>query len=291
MIYENIVIGAGPIGMYLAGKLNNCLLIEATNQLGGQLCRLYPEKEIVDIPNIPSIKAIDYIKLLSTKINKDNVRLNEKVIQIVDGEPIKVITAKNKYLCKNLIICVGLGFSTPRKMGLENEDECNNILYRLTSMDFLKNKKVAIFGGGDSALDWAKALSKITPNPYLIHRRDEFRGNVETIKNCDNLKIYLSYIPFKIIKEGNKAKQIIIKNVKDESTIALEVDYILVNFGNIAEITNFGFENNNSFIKTNDGFRITKHIFACGDCVDYLNKKRRIAPGNKEADKILNLIG
>lgn len=291
MIYENIVIGAGPIGMYLAGKLNNCLLIEATNQLGGQLCRLYPEKEIVDIPNITSIKAMDYIKLLSTKINKDNVRLNEKVIQIIDKEPIKVITSKNEYLCKNLIICVGLGFSTPRKMGIENEEECENILYRVTSMDFLKNKKVAIFGGGDSALDWAKALSKITSNPYLIHRRDEFRGNVETIKNCDNLKIYLSYIPFKIIKEGNKAKQIIIKSVKDDSTITLDVDYILVNFGNIAEITNFGFENNNSFIKTNDSFQITKHIFACGDCVDYLNKKRRIASGNKEADKIINLIG
>lgn len=291
MFYENIIIGAGPIGLYLAGKLNDCLLLEATDKIGGQLINLYPEKDIVDIPDIPTIKAKDYIALLLKIIKKEAIKTNEKVINVQQNEDIVVVTNNNEYHCKNLIICTGLGFYSPRKLGLENEDICSNIIYHLKDYMFLKNKRVAIFGGGDSALDWAKTLSTISPYISLIHRRDEFRGNPETIRDAKNLSIYLSYIPKELVIEDNKASKIVIHNLKNDTNTELPVDYIFVNFGNVAELLDFNFEKQNGFFKINDDLTITKNIYACGDCINYENKKRRIAPGIEEANKILKIIG
>lgn len=290
MIYKNIVIGGGPIGIYIYSKLNDSLLIEATNHLGGQLTTLYPAKDIVDIPGFDHIKAKDYIRYLTKSIDLKNVRLNETVINIKKGKIIEVTTNSNKYQCKNLIICMGLGFSSPRKLRLFNEDKCKNILYKLNDYSFLKDKKVAIFGGGDSALDWAKTLSKISNNILLIHRRDEFRGNPETIKDVNNLRVYLSYIPKELIIKNNEAKQIIIQSVKDNSLVSLDIDYILVNFGNVVSLTNIGIKTNNNYFDVNNNFKIENNIYACGDCINYENKKRRIAPALEEANKILKLI-
>ncbi len=285
-----IIIGGGPIGLYAAGKLSNFLLIEASSSLGGQLTRLYPEKEIVDIPGIPSISAKNYIELLKNKINLNNVHLNEKVIDIVPGKTIFVKTQKQLYECDYLLITTGLGFTTPRKLGIDHEDEAKNIFYHLSDYKFLTNKKVAIFGGGDSALDWAKELSKISDNISLIHRRNEFRGNKDTIKDCLNLSLYLPYVPSSLEIKNNNAKSIIIKNVENDKLIKLDVDYILVNYGNTAEINNFPLEKENNFFKVDETFRSTSNIFVAGDASTYTDKKRRIAPGNKEVDAIIKLI-
>lgn len=285
-----IIIGGGPIGLYAASKLADYLLIEASSTLGGQLTRLYPEKEIVDIPGIPSINAKEYIELLKNKIDLSKVHLNEKAIDIIVGKPIIIKTNKDEYECDNLIISTGLGFSTPRKLGLEGEDECKNILYHLSDYKFLTNKKVAIFGGGDSALDWAKLLSKISDGISLIHRRREFRGNKDTIKDSKNLKLYLPYVPYSLDVKDNLAKSITIKNVENDELITLDVDYILVNYGNIAEITNFPLEKENNFFIVDNNFSSKDNIFVVGDASSYNNKKRRIAPGNAEVDTIIKFI-
>ncbi len=285
-----IIIGGGPIGLYAASKLEDYLLIEASSTLGGQLTRLYPEKEIVDIPGISSITAKEYIELLKNKIDLSKVHLNEKAIDIIIGKPIIVKTNKDEYECDNLIVSTGLGFSTPRKLGLEGEDECSNILYHLSDYKFLANKKVAIFGGGDSALDWAKLLSKISDGISLIHRRREFRGNKDTIKDSKNLKLYLPYVPYSLDVKDNLAKSITIKNVENDELITLDVDYILVNYGNIAEITNFPLEKENNFFIVDNNFRSKDNIFVVGDASSYNNKKRRIAPGNAEVDTIIKFI-
>ncbi len=285
-----IIIGGGPIGLYAASKLDDYLLIEASTNLGGQLTRLYPEKEIVDIPNIPSITAKEYIELLKNKIDLSKVHLNEKAIDIIPGKPIIVKTNKDEYECDYLIVSTGLGFSTPRKLGIEGEDECKNILYHLSDYKFLTNKNVAIFGGGDSALDWAKELSKISDRISLIHRRREFRGNKDTIKDSKNLKLYLPYVPYSLDIDDNLAKSITIKNVENDELITLDVDYILVNYGNIAEITNFPLEKENNFFLVDKNYRSKDCIFVVGDASTYNNKKRRIAPGNEEVDTIIKFI-
>lgn len=288
-----VIIGAGPAGLNFAILCEkhkiDYVLIEATNEVGGQLTKLYPEKDIVDIPNIQCIKAKDYILSLKEKIDLKNIRLNSKVEKIKNNI---VFAGENSYYAQYIIICTGLGFSSPRPLGIPGEDTCRNILYSLKTYDFLANKKVAIFGGGDSALDWAKEISAITDEAHLIHRRTEFRGDPETIKDCKNLKVHLPYIPSSLIQENNIAKSIVITNANPDvnDKIILPVDYILVNYGNVANNNGFGFDQTGSFINVDSDNMIKSNIFAIGDVANYENKKRRIAPLLDECQKVFALI-
>lgn len=288
-----VIIGAGPAGLNFAILCEkhriDYVLIEATNEIGGQLTKLYPEKEIVDIPNIKCIKAKDYILSLKEQINSDNIKLNLRIEKIENNT---VFAGENTYFTEYIIICTGLGFSSPRPLGIPGENACKNILYSLKSYDFLADKKVAIFGGGDSALDWAKEISAITNDAHLIHRRTEFRGNPETIKNCKNLKIHLPYIPFSLLIEDEIAKSIEIINANQDvnDKIIIPVDYILVNYGNIANNNGFGFNQTGSFINVDSNNMIKPNIFAIGDVANYENKKRRIAPLLDECQNVFSQI-
>lgn len=300
MIYKAhiIILGAGPAGLYFATKCEKAnmdyLILEASDSIGGQLTRLYPEKDIVDIKNIDVIKARDYISYLLGNVNNTRIKLSSKVIEINPDEKI-VKTNNDSYAYDFLIIATGLGSSTPRPLGVEHENEVSNILYKLDDFSILKDKRVAIFGGGDSALDWAKHLSKLSDGISLVHRRLEFRGNPETIKDCHNLNVYLPYVPDHIEMENGKAKSIVIREVVEEGKTpkytAIPVDFILVNYGNIAEVSSFPFEKDGSFIKTNSNdFSPLKNIYVIGDVASYENKKRRIQPAIEEADIVFNLI-
>ena len=293
--YHNIIIiGAGPIGLYFASKCElkglDYLILEGSDCIGGQLTRLYPEKQIVDIPGIESIKSADYIELLKTKIDLNKVILNAHVSSIKTGDKIELFAGKTAYFCQKLVIATGLGTSVPRPLGVEHENECDNIIYCVKTFDHLKNKKVAIFGGGDSALDWAKEISAISDDVHLIHRRLEFRGNPDTIKDCKNLKVHLPYVPASIEYKNGKVTSVTIKKVDTEELIKIEVDYIFVNYGNIASLSSFPFKMENAFLVVDENNKVEQNVFAIGDVCQYENKTRRIAPGLKEADKVFDLI-
>ena len=292
--YEIIIVGAGPIGLYFASRCEeknlDYLVLEGSDSIGGQLTRLYPEKQIVDIPNIESIKSSDYIELLKSKINLKKVLLDTRVSEIKTGDKIEILAGKTTYFCKYLIIATGLGASVPRPLGVEHENECDNIIYSVKSFDHLKDKRVAIFGGGDSALDWAKEISAISDHVHLIHRRLEFRGNPETIKDCKNLNVHLPYVPVSIDYKNGTATAVTIKKVDTEELLKIDVDYIFVNYGNIASLTSFPFKMENAFLLVNDNNQVENNVFAIGDVCQYQNKTRRIAPGLKEADKVFEQI-
>lgn len=289
-----IIIGAGPIGLYFASKCEeqglDYLILEGSEEIGGQLTRLYPEKDIVDIPGIECIKAKDYIELLKSKIDLKKVVLSAQVTDIKNNDKIQLFAGKTIYFCDFLIIATGLGASIPRPLGVEHESECDNIIYSVKTFDHLKDKKVAIFGGGDSALDWAKAISAISDYVHLIHRRLEFRGNPETIKDSKNLHVHLPYVPFSIEYKDGKATSVTIKKVDTEELEKIEVDYIFVNYGNIASFTSFPFKMEGSFLPVDESQKVEGRVFAIGDVCAYENKTRRIAPGLKEADKVFKII-
>lgn len=235
------IIGAGPIGLYFASLCEqyniNYTIFEADSFIGGQLTHLYPEKIIYNIPGFESIKSADYIALLASNVDSSKIILGAKINSLEE--------LKTSY--NHIIIATGIGEYQPRKLGLENEEKYN-VLYSLKDYDFLKNKKVVIFGGGDTALDWAKQLSEIS-NVSLVHRRDEFRGNMNTIKDC-NLKTYLSYIP-----ESLSENKIKIKSVKTDLRIELDYDYVLVNFGQLITKTKFEDLNTVYYIGDSTGTR------------------------------------
>lgn len=291
-----IVIGGGPIGLYFANLLEkeniDYLLLEASDKLGGQPLKLYPEKYIDDLNDFSHILARDFVNKLIKNIDLKNVKLNEKACRTqLFSEKVLIETSKNSYTARVLVIATGLGFYTPRKMNLEGENVCQNILYSLNDFSFLKNKKVAIFGGGDSALDWAKHVSLISNDVHLIHRRHEFRGDASTIKNSKNLIIHKPFIPYKLKIKENLATNIIIQEVGNETNlIDLPIDYILVNYGSIPSKETFGFKSDGVAILVDDDFKINERIFVIGDASSYPNKKRRLQSGIAEADAVIKKL-
>lgn len=291
-----IIVGGGPLGLYAAEKLEenhlSYLLFEASSELGGQTERLYPEKMIVDIPNHDPIKAIDYINELTKKIDLKNVRLESPVNDIKENNGcVNVLSLGKSYEAKALIIATGLGFSKPRPLGVTNEEKYSNILYSLKDFSFLKDKKVVIFGGGDSALDWAREISAISSSVSLVHRRTEFRGNPDTIKGCQ-VSLYLPYVPHSLIEKDGACLGVEIEEVNTHEIISLDADNILVNYGSIPAPSLF------DLTTSSEGFGATvnevnqakERIYVVGDAAFVNNKAKRIAPGQKDVERVISSI-
>lgn len=253
---------------------------------------LYPEKMVVDVPEIGDMKSKEIVEVLIKGVDMSKVHENEEVKGINPlSKGVEVVTSLGKYKADNVIIATGLGNYKPRPLGVLGEERCRNVLYSLLDPSLMKDKDVAVFGGGDSALDWAAQLSDVAKRVHLVHRRTEFRGNADTIKGKDVI-LHLPYVPLAIYAEEGLAKKITIKKVDDGSTLDLDVDFVLVNYGSAPEPATFGFKmaSGGFGLEVEDDFKVAEHVYACGDCVYSTEYKKRMVPGFREADIILSKL-
>jgi len=293
-LYDVVIIGGGPVGLYAAlqAQALKCdfILLESQEQLGGQLMELYPEKEIIDLSGHDSILAKDYVGwLLGQFSDESRAKLfcHQKVTGIdTQDETVKVETARETYIARYVIVATGLGVYMPRLLECHGADGCRNIIYALHRLDFLKDKRVAILGGGDAALDWARDISCHTPYVTLIHRRRDFRGDINTIAKIKTLTIKTPYNPIKVDSRDGDAYRIHLQHVETLAEEPLEVDYVFVNYGHIPVSASFGLEKLGPGLKvTSDMETSGNRIFAVGDVASYEGKKRRIDSGIQEVNR------
>ena len=194
-----LIIGAGPTGLFTvfeAGLLKlRCHLIDALPQPGGQCSEIYPKKPIYDIPAYPEILAGDLTDKLLEQIKQfePGFTLGERAETIEKQEDETFIVTTNKgtkHQAKVVAIAGGLGSFEPRKPPIPNivDFEDKGVEYIIKEPELYRNKKVVISGGGDSALDWAIFLSDIASEVTLIHRRNEFRGALDSVEKVQELK-------------------------------------------------------------------------------------------------------
>ncbi len=298
---DAVIIGAGPIGLFAVHQLGikglKSEIIDNLDKAGGQCIELYPDKPIYDIPAVPecSGKSLTENLLKQIKPFGSKFHLKERVQEIKEESGIWTVkTNKNKiFQTPNIIIAGGVGSFEPRKLSLKEltKFEDKSVFYSVTDKDLFKNKKISIFGGGDSALDWALEFSK-NSKVTLIHRRNEFRGAPHTLKELEKLKENSKITiktPFQIksINDGDKLKSIEIQN-DDEKVEKIETDIILGFFGLIMQlgpIAEWGLNMDNKTIAVNtENFQTSKPgIFAIGDICSYPGKLRLILSGFHEA--------
>ena len=275
-----LVIGAGPVGLFAVHQLGiiglKAEVIDNLDKIGGQCIELYPDKPIYDIPAIPECTGESLTKSLLEQIKpfKVNFHLRERV-QAVSKEKNnwKITTSKkNFFLAPSIIIAGGVGSFEPRKFLIKGIEkfENNGVFYSVKDKNYFKNKKVCIFGGGDSALDWAIELSKIS-EVIIVHRRNEFRGAehsasvAKKLEKEDKLKIKT---PFQInsIEGENKISAITIKS-EDGKIEKIKTDCVLGFFGLIMKlgpIAEWGLNLEKKTIPVNtENFQTNKKRYFC----------------------------
>ena len=297
---DTLIIGAGPVGLFCVHQLGiiglKCEVVDNLDKIGGQCIELYPDKPIYDIPAVPECTGEELTNNLIEQIKafKTNFNLNERVEEIKKVEKKWLIKTNKgtKFEASSIIIAAGVGSFEPRKFPTKEIEkyEGKQILYSIRDKTVFKDKTVCIFGGGDSALDWAIELSN-TSKVILVHRRDDFRGmqasidKVNQLKDEGKIEIYTKYQ----LDSVNGKETIESINIKhDDNTLKeIKIDYVLGFFGLIMQlgpIAEWGLNLDKKTVPVNtQNFETNKEgIFAIGDICSYPGKLKLILSGFHE---------
>lgn len=260
-MYDIVIIGAGPAGMtaaiYAKQARKNVLVIEKKTY-GGQILKA---DKIKNYPGYIEISGFEFATKLYDQMKKYNAEFTiENVIEIKNENEYKlIITDKNIYKSKTIIIATG---AKNRKLGLKMEDKLigKGISYCATCDGiFFKNKIVAIYGGGNNAIDDALYLSNIAQKVYLIYRQKEFKidsDNLEKLKKKNNVEFILNSL-ITDINGSSTLKNIIVTNSETNENKPIDVDGLFIAIGHIP-VTNML----NGLISLNE----KGYIVSCEDC-------------------------
>ncbi|EAQ49899.1 MULTISPECIES: NAD(P)/FAD-dependent oxidoreductase [Leeuwenhoekiella] len=298
-----LIIGAGPTGLFTvfeAGLLKlKCHIIDALAQPGGQLAEIYPKKPIYDIPGFPEVGAGELVDNLleQGKQFQPGFTLGERAETIEKQEDGSFIVTTNKgtqHQAPVVAIAGGLGSFEPRKPVIPNihEFEDKGVAYMIKDPEVYRDKKVVIAGGGDSALDWSIYLADIAKEVTLVHRRNEFRGALDSVEKVRELKMLgkINLItPAEVVGLGgvDELKEVVIEKNKEQFSV--EADAFIPLFGlspKLGPIANWGLEIEKNAIKVDNTLDYQTNIpgvFAIGDVNTYPGKLKLILCGFHEA--------
>ena len=297
---DALIIGAGPTGLFTAHQLKliglDCEIVDNLDKIGGQCIELYPDKPIYDIPAVPECTGEELTNNLINQLKPFDIKfhLNERGDEVKrddDNWFVKTNSGKT-FLTPNVIIAGGVGSFEPRKFPPKECEKFENksLFYSVKDKKKFEGKTISIFGGGDSALDWAVELSK-TSKVNLVHRRDEFRGaqatvdKIKELKNAGKIQLFTKY-QLVDVKGSSQLENIDIKH--DDGEIKnLKTDYVLGFFGLIMQlgpIADWGLNIDKKTIKVDtEKFETNqKGIYAVGDICTYPGKLKLILSGFHE---------
>ena len=298
---DALIIGAGPTGLFTAHQLKliglSCEIVDNLDKIGGQCIELYPDKPIYDIPAIPECTGEELTNNLIEQLKPFDIKfhLNERVDEVKKNNGHwNVKTNKGtEFSTPNVIIAGGVGSFEPRKFANKEcaKFEDKSILYSVKDKTIFKGKTVSIFGGGDSALDWAIELSKDS-KVNLIHRRDEFRGaqlsvnKVNKLKESGKINLFTKF-QLKSANGSNNSLENIEIISDDKEVKKIETDYVLGFFGLIMKlgpIADWGLNLDKKTVAVDtEKFETNqKGIYAVGDICNYPGKLKLILSGFHE---------
>jgi len=300
-----LIIGAGPTGLFAvfeAGLLQlRCHLIDALPQAGGQLSELYPKKPIYDIPGYPDILAGELVDRLMEQCApfQPGFTLGERAETLMrqqDGTFLVTTNKGTQHQAAVVAIAGGLGSFEPRKPDLADLEkfEDKGVAYMIRDPEAYRDRNVVIAGGGDSALDWSIYLADVARSVTLVHRRNEFRGALDSVEkvqeSVDAGKIRL-ITPAEITAlHGEEWLTGVTVTLSDNGeTIDIETEFFIPLFGlspKLGPIANWGLEIENNAIKVDNTLDYQTNIpgiYAIGDVNTYPGKLKLILCGFHEA--------
>ena len=300
---EVVIIGAGPCGLFQVFELGllgiGAHVIDSLKHPGGQCAELYPDKPIYDIPALPVCGAQELVDRLLEQIKpfKAPLHLGHEVTTFARNESgrFQIATAGGaRFDAGAVVIAAGLGSFQPRRIGIEGAEafEGSAIQYRVRNAAELAGKRLVIFGGGDSALDWTLELASKARSLDLVHRRAEFRAAPASVARMRELVAagrmrLFEALPHSLMIEGGALRGVNIR-AADGSVTALAADQLLVFFGlhpKLGPIADWGLALEKKALRVDpEKFQTSvPGVFAVGDINTYPGKKKLILSGFHEA--------
>ncbi len=303
-IFDVTIIGAGPVGLFTAfyGGMREASvkIIESLPHIGGQLAALYPEKYIYDVAGFPKVRAQELVDQLEkqARIFNPEIVLGQSVekLEKLDDRHFRLTTNTGDiHETKTIIITAGNGAFRPRRLNIGNSEsfEGVNLHYFVRDLHQFKGQRVAILGGGDSAVDWALMLEPIAEKVTLVHRRNEFRAHEHSVKQllASKVEVLTPFVADDIVA-SDKIDKIILQEVRGERRKELEIDSVICNYGFISTlgpIKDWGLEIEKNSIVVNSKMETNiPGIYAAGDICTYDGKVKLIATGFGEGPTAIN---
>lgn len=277
-MYDVIVIGAGPAGMtsaiYLA-RANKKVLVLEKETIGGQMAS---SPLIENYPGYSAISGSNLANNMYEQLSNLNVEIElEEVKEIKDGEIKTVVTEDNTYKTRAVIIATG---SKYRLLGLDNEENLiGKGIHFCVACDgaFYKNKKVAVIGGGNSAIINAITLADICEKVYVIQNLDKLTCE-EALINKLNDKKNVEVITGSVVTKINGEDELQSIEINNNEEITLDGMFISIGLvpqsefvKNILPINKYGYIESNNCVTNIPG------IFVAGDCRDKMVRQITVA--------------
>jgi thioredoxin reductase (NADPH) len=300
---DALIIGAGPAGLFQVFELGllgiKADLVDTLSAPGGQCAWLYPDKPIYDIPAVPVCTGGELVANLMKQIEPfhPTFHLGEELVELetADGGFAARTSEGKQFMAKTVFIAAGVGSFQPRRVHVDGADalEGTQIHYHVKDPGIFAGKRLVIFGGGDSALDWALALGPKAAALTLVHRRDEYRAAPASVallkERAARGEVQLVELanPTGLRMDGSRMTGVEV-TAKSGSCEILDADHVLVFYGlspKLGPIANWGLEfNKKAIVVDTEKFQSNiPGIFAIGDICDYPGKKKLILSGFHEA--------
>jgi thioredoxin reductase (NADPH) len=297
------IIGAGPVGLFAVFELGMLklfsVLIDALAEAGGQCAALYPEKPIYDIPAHPVIEAGELVARLERQIAPFRApRLLDRRVTGLAGGPGAFVLRTNEgdtVHAKAVLIAAGAGAFGPNRPplpGLAAYESSGAVRYYVRRREDLRDRRVVIAGGGDSAVDWALALRDIA-RVAVVHRRAKFRAapdsaaQLEAAGRNGEIEMVIPYQLQALHGADGVLHKVEVATLKGETRL-LEADVLLAFFGlsmDLGPIAAWGLESEQHHVKIDPATCQTSipGVFAIGDVATYPGKLKLILQGFSEA--------
>lgn len=299
-----VIVGAGPCGLFQVFELGllglKSEVIDSLKQPGGQCSELYPDKPIYDIPAIPVCTGDELTEQLLTQIEPFNAGMHfgeeVSVVRRNNDDTFHVETSGGKsFTAKAVVIAGGVGSFQARPLRVPDAEtyQDKSLHYRVKDAAFFAGKRLAILGGGDSALDWVIELAESAEHISVVHRRDEYRAAPASVERMRQLAgegkvtIYENCKTSQLHGCDGKLSGLTVTSKSDE-TFEIEASQALVFFGLIPKlgpIAEWGLDINRKTINVDtEKFETSEQgIYAVGDINFYPGKKKLILCGFHEA--------
>ena len=307
-MYDITIIGGGPAGMFAAFYCGlhelNAQLIESLPQLGGQVNALYPEKQIWDVAGLPGVTGHELVSQLQKQlavapVDQPTGETVEDVVKEADGT-FTVKSADRISHSRAIVIALGNGAFKPRKLALDGADEIegHQLHYFVTHRDDFANKRVAVLGGGNSAIDIALMLEPVAKQVSLVHRRDQFRGmehSVSLLKKS-SVDLVTPFLPKELQVEDDRSVTLKLKKMRSDEITSLNVDRLVVNYGftsNNAALDQWSLDlaAERNLIKVDSTMQTNiENVYAIGDGITYPGKTALIATAFGEAPTAITAL-